>query len=126
MRVTPSSVAFCTTKSMRSPRGTHCREGRCERRLAIDVGGPPQRDGDPRATYGFDRGGELPAIAVEQHESVTDPRAQHARNVAGGLGRQFDTVALVECRCDKNAGQAHAIHPMDVAGRALSHMLGGE
>ena len=106
IRATPSSVAFCTIMSMRSPRGTHC--------TSVTA------SGDSRSTHAASptatrtrvpRTASMTAVASRPsplNSTRASPlaRAQHLRDMRGGVARQLDDTARPKRRRHESASIA--------------------
>ena len=115
MRFTPSSVAFCTIESMRSPRATPCNS-------VMSIG-------DSRSTASCrstlhplflplvapERGGVFAARAVEQREGRAGFEPQHARQMLRGLRGQDQVRALP--RTDRERGYGSGACELDAFAR---------
>ena len=109
MRATPSSVAFCTMKSMRSPRGMHC--------TSVTASGDSRSTARPSPTAAVTREPRtLATVAANSRPSpanstrcIAAARAQHLGEVSGGGGRQLDHAAGAQCGLHVDAGQPHAV-----------------
>ena len=104
---TPSSVAFCSVQSMRSPRETACtsvmRSG--------DSGRPAGLDADPYqhavTGHGEDLAAVLAAGAVERDDGRAFTQAQHPGDVIGGGFRQLQVGVGCQRLADVHARQSH-------------------
>ena len=126
MRVTPSSVAFCTMRSMRSPRAMPCSSVICERRLALDGVCAPARAPAPscRCARRARRRIRRPA-PLNKREWRARLEAQHARQMFARLRGQHDLGAVGERAGHVDSRQAHASSMPSVATRASSSISSG-
>ena len=105
MRATPSSVAFCTMKSMRSPRGMHCTSVTASGDSRSISRPSPTAAAHSRTAHARHGAGKFQAVAGEQYEGIAAARAQHLGEMSGGGGRQLDDAAGAQCSLDVDAGQ---------------------
>ena len=131
MRVTPSSVAFCTTKSIFSPRGTHCTRVMARRDSRLGQLRGTNLSGDMLAAHAAHDAAEFAAIAVEKHQFIAAARAQHLDQMSPGIDRQLHDAPGFQSGLDEHTGQPHASCPQSLARTAFisprfSHMLTDE
>ena len=90
MRATPSSVAFCTMKSMRSARAMHCTSVTAsgDSRSTVRASPTATATREPRTLSTL--GGEFAAVAGEQHQLVAAAHAQHLGQMDARRGRQLE------------------------------------
>ena len=123
MQRTPSSVAFCSVQSMRSPRDTACTSVMPSGDSRSAGGASP----DPHAhAVAFDRddlAAEVAAGAVEQRERRAGPQPQHARDVIGRRFRQRDLRAGRERLVGVDAVQSHVAASMPSRAVATSRSI---
>ena len=107
MRHTPSSVAFCTTTSMRSPREIPCasvtRSG--DSRLIGQV--LAHRDAHRFSPERHHRGGVFAARIVEQDQRIPGAQAQHAGDMIGGGAVQIHMDPPADRHFDVDPVQSH-------------------
>ncbi len=106
--VTPSSVAFCITRSMRSPRETPWASVSEQRRLALQRALGADRDRHAAAGEGLDARGELAAGTVEERQLLAHAQPQHPQHVVGGGAGELHARAGGKRRLHEHAAQAHA------------------
>ncbi len=126
MRVTPSSVAFCTMRSMRSPRATPCNSVTSSgdsRSTAIMT----QHAGDHFLAVGRrECRRELAALAIEQRERGTGLEAKHAREMFSRLGGQHDFPTRHQRCGHMDSRHAHASSIPSVVTLANRSISSGE
>jgi len=93
MQLTPSSVAFCSTQSIFSPRAMACARVMRSGDSALTSVAVSRSTRAPRLPVSTIPRAIVLAIAVEQHQFVADGEAQDAQEMGGdGLG-QFQSAA---------------------------------
>ena len=122
---TPSSVAFCTTRSMRSARAMPCTSvnasGDSARAAAVPatststVSRPKTRD--PR--------GIVLAVAIEERQGIACLEAEDPTDVSRGRAFERDAGACGQRRVDVDADQAHAASTAPLAMPASQSISSG-
>ena len=94
IRLTPSSVAFCTTKSMRSPRETPLDQVDLQRRLGLGLEAVAQLQTGRVPVDTGDRSGPFRAFAVEDTELVPGSHTQRLAEVSCPILLHFHIGAV--------------------------------
>ena len=97
IRFTPSSVAFCTTRSMRSPRDTPCTSATRERRLAVNRRCPLTATSSASLSMLRARC-VLAAAAINESHCIADADPKNAHDAMGGFPRQGRRMPPVRAR----------------------------